>query len=218
MRVPGEDLNGVYSANEYLTRINLMKAYKPGCAYSDNARQARRDNRRGAMWPWMRRGVRCAWAHKAISCTGADLRKCCAAREIHHAREEGVEFMKPGRAAGGAGRREGLGQRPGRRYAASWASRTHRGVAVRSSCGHRVRWDVDMVIVCDRHEPQSADSFHPTPGLETNRKGCLIVREDSLRTSREAVWAGGDAVTGAATVILAMGAGKQAARRDRRVS
>ena len=50
-----------------------------------------------------------------------------------------------------------------------------------------------------------------TPGLEANRKGCLVVEEDTLRTSREGVYAGGDVVTGAATVILAMGAGKQAA-------
>ena len=71
--------------------------------------------------------------------------------------------------------------------------------------------DVDMVIVAIGTSPNPLIAS-TTPGLETNKRGCLVVREDSLHTSRDAVWAGGDAVTGAATVILAMGAGKQAAR------
>jgi glutamate synthase (NADPH/NADH) small chain len=70
--------------------------------------------------------------------------------------------------------------------------------------------DVDMVIAAIGNSPNPLIRMS-TPGLEANRRGCLIVNEDTLMTTRDGVFAGGDAVTGAATVILAMGAGKQAA-------
>ena len=71
--------------------------------------------------------------------------------------------------------------------------------------------DVDTVIMSLGTTPNPLIRS-TTPGLETNRKGCLVVDEDTMRTTREGVYAGGDAVTGAATVILAMGAGKKAAQ------
>ena len=71
--------------------------------------------------------------------------------------------------------------------------------------------EVDGVIAAIGNSPNPLIRS-TTPGLEANRRGCLVVDEDTLRTTREGVYAGGDAVTGAATVILAMGAGKQAAR------
>lgn len=71
--------------------------------------------------------------------------------------------------------------------------------------------EVDGVIAAIGNSPNPLIRS-TTPGLEANRRGCLVVEEDTLRTTREGVYAGGDAVTGAATVILAMGAGKQAAR------
>ncbi len=211
MRVPGEDLNGVYSANEYLTRINLMKAYKPGA--HTPIMHAKRAAIIGGGNVAMD-AARCALRMGAHSCIvyrrGFDEMPA-RREEIHHAQEEGVEFMNL------VAPLEVLGDEKG------WV----RGLkAIRCELGEpdasgRRRpvelpgtefvLDVDMVIVAIGTSPNPLIAS-TTPGLETNRKGCLVVREDSLHTSREAVWAGGDAVTGAATVILAMGAGKQAAR------
>lgn len=211
MRVPGEDLNGVYSANEYLTRINLMKAYKPG-AHTPimHAKRAAIIGGGNVAMDAARCALRMGAQSYIVYRRGFEEMPA-RREEIHHAREEGVEFMNL------VAPLEVLGDEKG------WV----RGLkAIRCELGEpdasgRRRpvelpgtefvLDVDMVIVAIGTSPNPLIAS-TTPGLETNRKGCLIVREDSLRTSREAVWAGGDAVTGAATVILAMGAGKQAAR------
>ena len=76
--------------------------------------------------------------------------------------------------------------------------------------GEQITLDVDCVIVAVGTSPNPLIRM-TTPGLETDRRGCIVVREEDLATSKEGVYAGGDAVTGAATVILAMGAGKTAA-------
>ena len=131
--------------------------------------------------------------------------------EIHHAQQEGVQFMnlvaplevlgdEKGWVRGLKAIRCELGEPD--------ASGRRRPVEIE---GSEFVLDVDMVIVAIGTSPNPLIAS-TTPGLETNKRGGLVVREDSLRTSRDAVWAGGDAVTGAATVILAMGAGKQAAR------
>ncbi len=211
MRVPGEDLNGVYSANEYLTRINLMKAYKPG-AHTPimHAKRAAIIGGGNVAMDAARCALRMGAQSSIVYRRGFEEMPA-RREEIHHAREEGVEFMNL------VAPLEVLGDEKG------WV----RGLkAIRCELGEpdasgRRRpvelpgtefvLDVDMVIVAIGTSPNPLIAS-TTPGLETNRKGCLVVREDSLHTSREAVWAGGDAVTGAATVILAMGAGKQAAR------
>ena len=211
MRVPGEDLNGVYSANEYLTRINLMKAYKDG-AHTPvmHARRAAVIGGGNVAMDAARCALRMGAETFIVYRRGMDEMPA-RREEIHHAQQEGVQFMnlvaplevlgdEKGWVRGLKAIRCELGEPD--------ASGRRRPVEIE---GSEFVLDVDMVIVAIGTSPNPLIAS-TTPGLETNKRGGLVVREDSLRTSRDAVWAGGDAVTGAATVILAMGAGKQAAR------
>ena len=133
-----------------------------------------------------------------------------ARKEIHHAKEE-VEFRFLTAPVALHGDEEGkvkalecvnmeLGEPD--------ASGRRRPIEVEGS-NHMI--EADMVIAAIGNSPNPLIRM-TTPGLDANRKGCLVVDEETMRTSREGIYAGGDIVTGAATVILAMGAGKQAAR------
>ncbi|HPU58691.1 MAG TPA: FAD-dependent oxidoreductase, partial [Candidatus Avimonas sp.] len=129
--------------------------------------------------------------------------------EIHHAKEEGIEFKfltAPVRFIGDEDGRVKAVECIRMELGEPDESGRRRPVEVAGS-NHLI--DVDMVIVAIGNSPNPLIRMS-TPGLEVNRKGCLVVDEDMM-TSREGVFAGGDAVTGAATVILAMGAGKKAA-------
>ena len=211
MHIPGEALKGVYSANEYLTRTNLMKAYTEeadtpiirskavavvggGNVAMDAARCARRMGAK-EVYIVYRRG---------------EAEMPARLEEIHHAKEEGVEFRfltapvevlgdDKGFVTGLKCIRMELGEPD--------ASGRRRPVEIP---GSEFVLPVQLVIPAIGNTPNPLIRT-TTPGLEANRKGCLVVEEDTLRTSREGVYAGGDVVTGAATVILAMGAGKQAA-------
>jgi glutamate synthase (NADPH/NADH) small chain len=212
MNIPGESLKGVYSANEFLTRSNLMKAYLPtsktpittgkavavvggGNVAMDAARSALR---LGAETVYIvyRRGMEELPARK---------------EEVEHAEEEGIIFktlcnpveilpddngtvraikcieMELGE-PDDSGRRRPI-EKPGSEFV----------------------MDVDTVIMSLGTSPNPLIRS-TTPGLETNRHGCIVTGGDEGNTSREGVYAGGDAVTGAATVIKAMGAGKAAAK------
>ncbi len=210
MHIPGEALVGVYSANEYLTRVNLMKAYIEendtpiiqsksvavvggGNVAMDAARCAKR---LGA-------------EHVYIVYRRSEAEMPARAEELHHAKEEGIELQILSNPVeildGGKGRVGGikcirmeLGEPD--------ASGRRRPVEIP---GSEFTLDVDTVIMSLGTSPNPLIRS-TTPGLETNRKGCLVVNEDNM-TTRDKVYAGGDAVTGAATVILAMGAGKKAA-------
>ena len=210
MNIPGESLVGVMSANEYLTRTNLMKAYDEnydtpiikskavavvggGNVAMDAARCAMRlgaDN----VYVVYRRG---------------EAEMPARAEEKHHAKEEGIEFKtlcnpieivgdENGRVCGIKCIRMELGEPD--------ASGRRRPIEVP---GSEFMLDVDTVIMSLGTSPNPLIRS-TTPGLDTNRKGCLIVNENEM-TTRDGVFAGGDAVTGAATVILAMGAGKKGA-------
>ena len=210
MHIPGEALRGVYSANEYLTRVNLMKAYEEvsdtpiivsravaivggGNVAMDAARCAKR---LGAETVYIvyRRG---------------EAEMPARLEEQHHAKEEGIIFMtltnpteilgdEDGRVKGMTCIKMELGEPD--------ASGRRRPIPVE---GSEFTLDVDTVIMSLGTSPNPLIRS-TTPGLEVNRKGCLVVNEDHM-TTRDQVYAGGDAVTGAATVILAMGAGKEAA-------
>lgn len=211
MGIEGENLNGVYSANEFLTRINLMKGYKfpeydtpvtvgkrvavfgGGNVAMDAARCAKR---MGAEKVYIiyRRG------REELPARG---------EEVMHAEEEGVEFMLLANPTKLIGDENGwlkavevidmeLGEPD--------ASGRRRPVAIAGS-EHTI--DMDTVIVAIGQTPNPLIK-KTTGGLETNKRGC-IVADESGKTSRDGIYAGGDAVTGAATVILAMGAGKTAA-------
>ena len=210
MNIPGEALKGVMSANEYLTRTNLMKAYDEaadtpvikskavavvggGNVAMDAARCAMRlgaDN----VYVVYRRG---------------EAEMPARAEEKHHAKEEGIEFKtlcnpieivgdENGRVCGMKCIRMELGEPD--------ASGRRRPIEVPNS---EFMLEVDTVVMSLGTSPNPLIRS-TTPGLETNRKGCLIVNENEM-TTRDGVFAGGDAVTGAATVILAMGAGKKGA-------
>ncbi len=212
MGIEGEDLIGVYSANEYLTRTNLMKAYLDdydtpiiasksvavvggGNVAMDAARCAKRLGAENVYIVY-RRGMDEMPARK---------------EEVHHAMEEGIIFKNLNNPV------KILGDENGRVRAMECVEMElgepddsgRRRPVVKE--GSNFELPVDTVIMSIGTSPNPLIRS-TTPGLDTNRRGCLVVNEDTMQTTREGVYAGGDAVTGAATVILAMGAGKQAAK------
>ena len=211
MGIPGENSNGVFSANEYLTRVNLMKAYDP--EYDTPIR-------RGGRVIVVGGGNVAMDAARCAKRLGSDVRIVyrrseaempARAEEIHHAKEEGIEFMTltnpcainsddTGNVISVTCVRMELGEpdERGRR----------RPVEIADS---EFDIEADTVIMAIGTSPNPLIRM-TTPGLETNRRGCFETAEDGVTTTREGVFAGGDAVTGAATVILAMGAGKKAAK------
>ena len=210
MHIEGEALQGVYSANEYLTRINLMRAYDPESdtpiLRSKNVAVVGGGN---VAMDAARCAMRLGAENVYIVYRRSEAELPARAEEVHHAKEEGIEFRllhnpvrilgdETGRVAGLECIRMALGEpdESGRR----------RPVAIP---GSELLLEVDTVIMALGTSPNPLLRT-TTPGLEANRKGCLIVDEAGM-TTREGVYAGGDAVTGAATVILAMGAGKKAA-------
>ena len=210
MHIPGESLNGVYSANEYLTRTNLMKAY------TEEADTPIMKSRAVAVVGGgnvAMDGARCAMRLGAdkvyIVYRRGEAEMPARREEQHHAKEEGIEFKTlcnpveilgddKGHVCGMKCVRMELGEPD--------ASGRRRPVEIP---GSEFVLDVDTVIMALGTSPNPLIRS-TTPGLETNRKGCLVVDENEM-TTRDGVFAGGDAVTGAATVILAMGAGKKAA-------
>ena len=210
MNIPGEGLVGVCSANEYLTRINLMHGYDP--KYATPVIQSKAVAVVGGGNVAMdaaRSALRMGAEHVYIVYRRSEAEMPARLEEVHHAKEEGVEFQnlcnpveilgdENGRVNGLKCIRMELGEpdESGRR----------RPVAVPDS---EFVLGVDTVIMAIGTSPNPLISS-TTEGLDTNRWGCLVVSED-MATTKDKVYAGGDAVTGAATVILAMGAGKTAA-------
>lgn len=210
--IPGEGLPGVMSANEFLTRINLMKAYLE--EYDTPVKRAKRVAVVGGGNVAMD-AARCAKRLGAESVfvvyRRGESEMPARLEEVHHAKEEGIEFRfltAPveihGDEEGNVNALECVGMELGEPD----ASGRRRPIEVKGS-NHML--EVDLVIAAIGNTPNPLIRM-TTPGLEANRRGCLIVEEDSLKTTREGVYAGGDVVTGAATVILAMGAGKRAAQ------
>ncbi len=211
MRLPGENLNGVYSANEYLTRINLMKAYVEGSdtpiMKSKNVAVVGGGNvAMDAARCAMRMGAENVYIIYRRSMDELPAR----AEEVHHAMEEGIVFKlltNPVEIIGEDGWVKGI-KCVEMELGEPDASGRRRPVVKE---GSEFELEMDTVIIAIGTSPNPLIRT-TTPGLDTNKHGCIIVEsEDTGKTSREGVFAGGDAVTGAATVILAMGAGKGAA-------
>ena len=211
MGIPGENANGVFSANEFLTRVNLMKAFKED--YDTPVKVGKRVAIVGGGNVAMdaaRTALRLG-AESHIVYRRSESELPARQEEVHHAKEEGVVFDiltnpveilsdENGWVKGIKCVKMELGEADdsGRR----------RPVPVE---GSEFVMDVDTVIMSLGTSPNPLISSS-TDGLETNKWKCLIADEETGLTTKEGVYAGGDAVTGAATVILAMGAGKKAAK------
>ena len=212
MNIPGENLKAVYSANEFLTRINLMKAYREGAdtpiKHSNSVAVVGGGN---VAMDAARCAKRLGAKHVYIVYRRSEAELPARREEVEHAKEEGIEFMllnNPVEILGGEDRfvngikciKMELGEPD--------ASGRRRPVEIP---GSEFVLDVDCVIMAIGTSPNPLIK-NTTAGLETNKKGCIVAEEETGKTSKDMVYAGGDAVTGAATVILAMGAGKTAAK------
>ena len=211
MGIDGESLIGVYSANEYLTRINLMKSYNS--AYETPIRKSRSVAVVGGGNVAMD-AARCAKRLGAenvyIVYRRSEAEMPARVEEVHHAKEEGITFLlltDPKRIIGDENGNVKAIECAKMALGEPDASGRRRPEKIEDS---EYVIDVDTVVISIGTTPNPLIRT-TTPGLETNKWGCIVANEDSLVTSLEYVFAGGDVVTGAATVILAMGAGKTAA-------
>lgn len=212
MHIPGENYNGVYSANEFLTRVNLMKAYQFP-TWDTPVKVGRKVAVVGAGNVAMD-SSRCALrlgaeeVHIVYRRSSAEVP--ARAEEVHHAEEEGIVFDfltnpveiygdEKGWVRGMRCIRMQLGEPD--------ASGRRRPLPI---AGSEFDMDVDMVVMALGTQPNPL-VFTESGGLERTRHGTVVADELTGKTTKDRVWAGGDIVTGAATVISAMGAGKRAA-------
>ena len=212
MNIPGENLKGVYSANEFLTRVNLMKAYQPGSDTPiEHAKRVAVVGGGNVAMDAARCAKRLGAEEVFIVYRRSEKELPARAEEVEHAKEEGIVFHllnnptkilgdDQGNVTGMECVRMELGEPD--------ASGRRRPVEVP---GSEFVLEVDSVIMAIGTSPNPLIKS-TTQGLETQKWGGIVVEEATGLTSRERVYAGGDAVTGAATVILAMGAGKTAAQ------
>lgn len=220
MNIPGESLKGVYSANEFLTRSNLMKAYldspvtpimKGGNVAVVGGGNVAMDAARTAL----RLGAKNVYIIYRRSLTELPARK----EEVEHAEEEGIQFRLLNNPVEILGYNNPDDPRDPRNGYVTGIKCIKMELGAPDESGRRSPVevpgsefviDVDTVIMAIGTSPNPLIK-NTTGGLEVNKRGGIIIDEDGL-TSRERVYAGGDAVTGAATVISAMGAGKLAAK------
>ncbi len=211
MKIPGENLNGVCSSNEYLTRINLMKSYDKeydtpiqksnsvavvggGNVAMDAARCAKR---LGA-------------SNVYIIYRRSETEMPARVEEIHHAKEEGIVFKLLTNPTKILGNEQGwvTGMECVEMELGEPDSSGRRRPIEKEGSNYNIAVDTVIIAVGTSPNPLIRTT---TQGLEANKWGCIVANEETGQTSRERVFAGGDAVTGAATVILAMGAGKNSA-------
>ena len=212
MNIPGENLKGVYSANEFLTRTNLMKAYKEDSQTpvkkNDNVIVVGGGN---VAMDAARCALRLGAKNVYIVYRRSEEELPARREEVEHAKEEGIIFKLLNNPVKINGDENGfvksvtcLRQELGEPDASG--RRSPHPVE-----GSEFDIEADCVIMSIGTSPNPLIKS-TTPGLESNRKGCLVADEATGKTTKDHVYAGGDAVTGAATVILAMGAGKAAAK------
>ncbi len=214
LKVSGENLSGVYSANEFLTRVNLMKAYKfpefdtPvfNCKDKNVAVFGGGNTAMDAVRTSKRLGAKNAY----IIYRRSDVEMPARKEEIHHAKEEGIEFIFLSNPIEFIGDQNGwlkgvriqkmeLGEPD--------ASGRRRPVPIKDS---EYIIDIDMAVIAIGNGSNPIIQ-KTTPDLQFNKWGNIVVDESTMKTSKTGVFAGGDIVTGGATVILAMGAGRKAA-------
>jgi glutamate synthase (NADPH/NADH) small chain len=214
LEVPGEHLNGVYSANEFLTRVNLMRAYEASydqpvfdCRGKDVAVVGGGNTAMDAVRTARRLGARASFLIYRRSENEMPAR----AEEVRHAKDEGIQFLCLTNPVAFLGRDQGWLQAV-RCIRMELGEPDHSG---RRSpvplAGSEFEMPAHMAVIA------LGTSANPlvqstTPDLQTNRKGYIAADPETLRTSKPGVFAAGDIVTGSATVILAMAAGRKAAR------
>ncbi|MGI6372570.1 MAG: NADPH-dependent glutamate synthase [Caldicoprobacterales bacterium] len=212
MNIPGENLNGVYSANEYLTRINLMKAYD----FPNNHTPIKVGHRVSVVgggnvaMDAARSALRLGAEEVRIVYRRSEKEMPARLEEIHHAKKEGIIFdtlVNPVEVIGDNGWVTGL-KCVRMELGEPDSSGRRRPIEIPDS---EFIQDVDIVIMAIGTSPNPL-IVSTTPDLKAHSWGGIIVDEETGETSKEGVYAGGDAVTGAATVILAMEAGKKAAK------
>ena len=212
MGIPGENLNGVYSANEFLTRVNLMRGFQfPD--HSDTpvpmAKHVAVIGGGNTAMDAARTARRLPWTEKVYIVYRRSLVEMPARKEeIHHGEEEGVEFLlltNPTRFVGSNGWLSGM-ECQKMELGEPDASGRRKPIPI---AGSEFMLDVEAAIVATGNGSNPLIN-KTTPGLSTNKYGNILA-DGTGKTSREGIWAGGDIVIGAATVIKAMGAGKKAA-------
>jgi len=214
LNIPGENLNGVYSSNEFLTRVNLMKAYQfpdydTPVFHCKNSKVAVFGGGNTAM-DAVRISKRLGAEHSYIIYRRSDVEMPARKEEIHHAKEEGIEFIYL------ANPLEFLGTKDGWLKAVKLqkmelgepdSSGRRRPVPI-SGSEYQLELDMAVIAIGNGSNPIIQKT---TPELQFNKWGNIVVDNATMKTSKEGVFAGGDIVTGGATVILAMGAGRKAA-------
>ena len=220
MHIPGENLKGVYSANEFLTRINLMKAYREGADTPIMDLKGKKVAVVGGGNVAMD-AARCSkrlGADVYIIYRRSEAELPARAEEVEHAKEEGIIFKTLTNPVEILGYNNPEDKRDPKNGSVVGIKCVEMELGEPDASGRRrpivkegseFDMDMDCVIMSLGTSPNPLIKS-TTKGLEINKKGGIIVNEEGL-TSREGVYAGGDAVTGAATVILAMGAGKKGA-------
>jgi len=214
MGIPGENLNGVYSANEFLTRVNLMKAYDSNYdspVFDCNGKNVAVIGGGNTAMDAVRTARRLGAENVYIIYRRSEKEMPARIEEIKHAKEEGVEFIMLNSPV------EFIGDEQGwlkgvkclkMELGAPDDSGRRRPVPID---GSEYVIDIDMVVISIGNGSNPLIK-QTTPEIDTSRKGTIVVNEETMKTSKKGVYAGGDIVTGGATVILAMGAGRTAAK------
>ena len=210
MGIEGENLNGVVSANEFLTRANLMHAYD--ASYDTPIYVGKRVVVVGGGNVAMDavRTAKRLGADAVIVYRRSEKELPARVEEVHHAKEEGIEFKMLTNPVAVLGSDQGwvTGIRCVEMELGEPDESGRRSPVVKEGSEFEIDCDVVIMALGTSPNPLIAST---TAGLETNRRGCITANDEG-QTTREGVFAGGDAVTGAATVILAMGAGRKAAK------
>ena len=210
MNIPGENLKGVYSANEFLTRVNLMKAYKEGSTTPImHAKRVAVVGGGNVAMDAARSALRLGAEEVNIIYRRSDAELPARAEEVHHAKEEGIIFRTLTNPVEILGDDDDAvtGIKCVEMELGEHAKSGRRRPIVKEGSEFTIPMDCVIMSIGTSPNPLIKST---TEGLDTQKWGGIIADEDGL-TSRPFVYAGGDAVTGAATVILAMGAGKKAA-------
>ncbi len=214
MNLPGENYNGVYSANEFLTRVNLMKAYKfpefDTPVFDVKGKNVAVFGGGNTAMDAVRTSKRLGAANASIIYRRSEVEMPARIEEVHHAKEEGIEFVMLTNPL------EFLGDEAGWLHGVKLqkmelgepdASGRRRPVAIP---GSEYVMPIDMAVIAIGNGSNPIIQ-KTTPDINFNKWGNITVEEATMKTSKKGVFAGGDIVTGGATVILAMGAGRKAA-------